>query len=233
MQPTSRRRTAARLSSSPISSAPADREPRFWRRRALPTLRRCPMSCRRCCPSAFPLGGQLADLITYLQWSWPQDGSRPITGYDVSVEFNESYVHALYLAFGYGAVSPPSATSSCCSRCTCAASIATTCTRCCCRPPSRCRRFRNKARGGGCLEPAISINDCRRHAAVAAGDRQRRPACRQAAPRGWHGRDRSLQQWSTIQFEGLDQLPRPYRIDTSMPRPVPWRNQGNYRCDCQ
>ena len=71
------------------------------------------MSCRRCCPSAFPLGGRLADLITYLQWSWPQDGSRPITGYDVSVEFNESYVHALYLAFGYGAVSPPSATSSC------------------------------------------------------------------------------------------------------------------------
>jgi hypothetical protein len=59
--------------------------------------------------SAFPQGGRLGDLITYLQWSWPPDGNpAAYYGYDVNVEFNESYVHALYLTFAYGgAIKPP------------------------------------------------------------------------------------------------------------------------------
>ena len=47
--------------------------------------------------SAFPLGGQLLDLHTYTQWSWPDDGNEvAYYGYDLNVEFNESYVYNLY-----------------------------------------------------------------------------------------------------------------------------------------
>lgn len=47
--------------------------------------------------SAFPLGGQLLDLHTYTQWSWPDDGNGvAYYGYNLNVEFNESYVYNLY-----------------------------------------------------------------------------------------------------------------------------------------
>ena len=47
--------------------------------------------------SAFPLGGQLLDLHTYTQWSWPGNGDiAAYYGYDLNVEFNESYVYNLY-----------------------------------------------------------------------------------------------------------------------------------------
>jgi hypothetical protein len=47
--------------------------------------------------SAFPLGGQLLDLHTYTQWSWPDNGNvAAYYGYDLNVEFNESYVYNLY-----------------------------------------------------------------------------------------------------------------------------------------
>ncbi len=47
--------------------------------------------------SLFPVGGKLNDLKTYTQWSWPQDGD-PVAyyGYWINVEFNETYVNALY-----------------------------------------------------------------------------------------------------------------------------------------
>ena len=55
--------------------------------------------------SAFPLGGALADLSTYAQWSWPQDGAiAAYYGYDVNAEFVETYVNALYTAFSNGSV---------------------------------------------------------------------------------------------------------------------------------
>jgi hypothetical protein len=51
-------------------------------------------------PATFPLGGALEDLGTYAQWSWPGDGAlAAFTGYDVNVEFVETYVNALYAAF--------------------------------------------------------------------------------------------------------------------------------------
>jgi hypothetical protein len=51
----------------------------------------------------FPRGGQLLDLHTYLQWSWPADGeSAAYYGYDVNVEFNETYVNKLYTALSNG-----------------------------------------------------------------------------------------------------------------------------------
>jgi hypothetical protein len=57
-------------------------------------------------PSAFPLAGALDDLHTYTQWSWPLDGApAAYWGYDVNVEFVESYVNALYTAFSNGSVS--------------------------------------------------------------------------------------------------------------------------------
>ena len=50
--------------------------------------------------SASPLAGALTDLHTYTQWSWPLDGATAAYyGYDVNVEFVESYVNALYTAF--------------------------------------------------------------------------------------------------------------------------------------
>lgn len=55
--------------------------------------------------SAFPLGGALADLKTYAQWSWPEDGAASAYyGYDVNVEFVETYVNALYTAFSGGSI---------------------------------------------------------------------------------------------------------------------------------
>jgi len=53
--------------------------------------------------SASPLGGALTDLDTYTQWSWPLDGAMAAYyGYDVNVEFVESYVNALYTAYSAG-----------------------------------------------------------------------------------------------------------------------------------
>ena len=53
--------------------------------------------------AAFPLGGALDDLHTYTQWSWPLDGAAAAYyGYDVNVEFVESYVNALYSCFSDG-----------------------------------------------------------------------------------------------------------------------------------
>lgn len=50
--------------------------------------------------AASPLAGALTDLHTYTQWSWPLDGaSAAYFGYDVNVEFLESYVNALYTAY--------------------------------------------------------------------------------------------------------------------------------------
>jgi hypothetical protein len=50
--------------------------------------------------SAFPNGGRLNDLSTYTQWSWPGDGdAAAYYGYDVNVEFTETYVNALYATF--------------------------------------------------------------------------------------------------------------------------------------
>lgn len=50
--------------------------------------------------SAFPTGGHLNDLSTYTQWSWPGDGDvAAYYGYDLNVEFNETYVNALYDTF--------------------------------------------------------------------------------------------------------------------------------------
>jgi hypothetical protein len=55
--------------------------------------------------SAFPTAGALTDLHTYTQWSWPLNGATAAYyGYDVNVEFVESYVNALYTAFSYGNV---------------------------------------------------------------------------------------------------------------------------------
>ena len=53
--------------------------------------------------SAFPFAGRLADLRTYTQWSWPLDGATAAYfGYDLNMEFVETYVNALYTAFSYG-----------------------------------------------------------------------------------------------------------------------------------
>jgi hypothetical protein len=50
--------------------------------------------------SAFPNGGRLNDLSTYTQWSWPGNGdTAAYYGYDLNVEFNETYVNALYATF--------------------------------------------------------------------------------------------------------------------------------------
>ena len=55
--------------------------------------------------ASFPLAGSLGDLTTYTQWSWPLDGSlAAYYGYDLNVEFVESYVNALYTAFSSGSV---------------------------------------------------------------------------------------------------------------------------------
>ena len=57
--------------------------------------------------SVFPLAGALTDLHTYTQWSWPVNGATAAYyGYDVNVEFVESYVNALYTAFSHGSVDP-------------------------------------------------------------------------------------------------------------------------------
>jgi hypothetical protein len=56
--------------------------------------------------SVFPRGGKLRDLNSYTQWSWPEDGNvAAYYGYDVNVEFNESYINALYVGVP-GANSP-------------------------------------------------------------------------------------------------------------------------------
>jgi hypothetical protein len=50
--------------------------------------------------SSFPVAGSLDDLTTYTQWSWPLDGAvTAYFGYDVSVEFVETYVNQLYNQF--------------------------------------------------------------------------------------------------------------------------------------
>ncbi|HEY7165967.1 MAG TPA: hypothetical protein VIB79_15470 [Candidatus Binatia bacterium] len=47
--------------------------------------------------STFPRGGKISNLDSYTQWSWPEDGNvAAYYGYDVNVEFNESYINALY-----------------------------------------------------------------------------------------------------------------------------------------
>ena len=69
-----------------------------------------PQLQRNCSPAgqptaASPLGGALTDLHTYTQWSWPLDGATAAYyGYDVNVEFVESYVNALYSAYSNGSV---------------------------------------------------------------------------------------------------------------------------------
>lgn len=55
--------------------------------------------------ASFPLAGALGDLTTYTQWSWPLDGSlAAYYGYDLNVEFVESYVNALFTSFSSGSV---------------------------------------------------------------------------------------------------------------------------------
>jgi hypothetical protein len=55
--------------------------------------------------SVYPRGGRLLDLSSYSQWSWPGDGDpAAYFGYDLNVEFNESYVHRLYRSCGRGDV---------------------------------------------------------------------------------------------------------------------------------
>jgi hypothetical protein len=55
--------------------------------------------------AAFPLAGAIEDLRTYTQWSWPLDGAAAAYyGYDLNVEFVESYVNALYTAFSGGSI---------------------------------------------------------------------------------------------------------------------------------
>lgn len=55
--------------------------------------------------AAFPATGALTDLHTYTQWSWPLDGAlTAYYGYDVNVEFVETYVNALYTAFSSGSI---------------------------------------------------------------------------------------------------------------------------------
>ena len=50
--------------------------------------------------TAFPNGGRLNNLSTYTQWSWPRDGdAAAYYGYDLNVEFTETYVNALYATF--------------------------------------------------------------------------------------------------------------------------------------
>jgi hypothetical protein len=50
--------------------------------------------------TVFPNGGRLNDLSTYTQWSWPGDGdAAAYYGYDLNVEFTETYVNALYATF--------------------------------------------------------------------------------------------------------------------------------------
>jgi hypothetical protein len=50
--------------------------------------------------SVFPGGGRLNDLSSYTQWSWPGDGDfAAYYGYDLNVEFNETYVNSLYSTF--------------------------------------------------------------------------------------------------------------------------------------
>lgn len=62
--------------------------------------------------SASPTGGRLNDLATYTQWSWPGDGDMAAYyGYDVNVEFDETYVVDLYAAFGAGGTGGFTATS--------------------------------------------------------------------------------------------------------------------------
>jgi hypothetical protein len=69
-----------------------------------------PQLQRNCSPAgqptaASPLTGALTDLHTYTQWSWPLDGApAAYYGYDVNVEFLESYVNALYTAYSNGSV---------------------------------------------------------------------------------------------------------------------------------
>jgi hypothetical protein len=54
---------------------------------------------------AFPAAGALTDLTSYTQWSWPLNGAAAAYyGYDVNVEFVETYVNALYTAFSGGSV---------------------------------------------------------------------------------------------------------------------------------
>lgn len=59
-------------------------------------------------PSVSPLGGQLLDLHTYTQWSWPDDGDvAAYYGYSLNVEFNESYVYNLYTSSPDPGPNPP------------------------------------------------------------------------------------------------------------------------------
>lgn len=63
--------------------------------------------------NVFPGGGRLEDLATYTKWSWPGNGdAAAYYGYDLNVEFNETYVNALYATFldsaaVYELTSPP------------------------------------------------------------------------------------------------------------------------------
>ncbi len=53
--------------------------------------------------SVSPQSGALQDLTTYTQWSWPLGDDAPAYyGYDLGVEFVESYVNQLYTAFSAG-----------------------------------------------------------------------------------------------------------------------------------
>ncbi|MCP3711114.1 hypothetical protein M3I54_29760 [Paraburkholderia sp. CNPSo 3274] len=54
--------------------------------------------------AAFPLGGALSTLNSYVQWSWPPNGElAAYYGYDFNVEFVETYVNELYTALATSA----------------------------------------------------------------------------------------------------------------------------------
>ncbi|MBJ7608164.1 MAG: hypothetical protein JF887_01865 [Candidatus Dormibacteraeota bacterium] len=54
-------------------------------------------------PGQSPRTGTLVNLESYVEWSWPGNGDRvAYYGYDLNVEFNESYVNALYVAAAEG-----------------------------------------------------------------------------------------------------------------------------------
>ena len=83
------------LPSSPPTATPVPAEPANYPQLAVNcTSMQQPVT-------AFPLGGAISDLGTYTEWSWPLTGATAAYyGYDVNVEFCESYVNALYQAVG-------------------------------------------------------------------------------------------------------------------------------------
>ena len=83
--------TASGPGAAIVAAPPPNPMPPYLRDAQYPSLNGQPS------PATFPLGGALEDLATYGQWSWPEDGAlAAYFGYDVNVEFVETYVNALY-----------------------------------------------------------------------------------------------------------------------------------------